>query len=91
MCYRTSIGLKFGRRDLYQRDGVHLSLKGKAVLANMIADTVRRIHRSVRTSPVVRQFRATKVTPGRTFANVVSSAKPGTRTTKEKPKGNGKG
>ena len=68
----------YRRDDLYQRDGVHLSLKGKAFLSNMITDAVRRTLRSVR-GDAVRNVSST-VTKDRPFADVLSGAERSTKT-----------
>ena len=67
----------YGRNDLYQRDGVHLSLKGRAVLSNLLTDTIKRTVASVKPIVISR-----KVSPERSFARVVVGDK--------KETGNGK-
>ena len=59
-----------GRRDLYRWDGVHLSLKGKAELCNMVAETVRRTRQSVQPGRLTPRTYA-PVTPEATFSEVV--------------------
>ena len=60
----------FGQDRLYSRDGVHLSLRGKAVLSNMLADVIRRTRSSVKPeAPKPRVY--APVTPETTFSEVV--------------------
>ena len=57
----------YKRNDLYQRDGVHLTLKGQAVLCNLITEAVKKSIRCVRPIMV-----SSKVEKGKTFAEAVS-------------------
>ena len=60
----------YGQNRLYSWDGVHLSLRGKAVLSNMLAQVIRRTRMSVKPElPRPRVY--TPVTPETTFSEVV--------------------
>ena len=63
----------YGKDDLYQRDGTHLSLKGRAVLCNLIADAVKRCIRYVR--PI---SRSSKVEEGKSYAAALTPKLPTT-------------
>ena len=88
-----------GRNDLYQRDGVHLSRKGQAVLCNLMRDAVQRTFRSVRPGALVDLRQYARVAPERSFSEVVrkgsSPSPPGTgnsgRSTKRKDGGDSAG
>ena len=76
-----------GRRDLYRRDGVHLSLKGMATLCNLLEDVVRRTRRSVPPGKLVpRTYQP--VTPETSFTEVV---KKGGKPPTPQPKKSGNG
>lgn len=57
----------YGRDDLYLMDGVHLSVKGRATLCDMLADAVKRATRSIK--PVVPVRPCSKVKDGKSFAD----------------------
>ncbi|KAK3884191.1 hypothetical protein Pcinc_011536 [Petrolisthes cinctipes] len=79
----------FGRDDLYQRDGTHLSPKGKEVLSKLMEDAVRRCLRSTRPSMEESPRRYARVTPEKTFAEILKKDIPCTTKTMTKP-GNGR-
>ena len=62
--------LFYGRNDFYQRDGVHLSMRGKTEFANFVVNAVRRCERI--NHRVVDSNISPYVTPGRSFSDVVS-------------------
>ena len=73
----------YGKDDLYQRDGIHLSLKGKAELSNMITDVVKR---TTRANMGLRTFVSSRVSPDSTFAEVLS----GKKNVRKETSGNGR-
>ena len=63
----------YGQDELYRRDGIHLSLQGKSVLCDLIADTVKRCIRHVR--PI---SRSSKVEEGKSYAAALTPNLPTT-------------
>ena len=72
----------YGRDDLYQRDGVHLTLKGKAVLSDLIQDVVERTIRNVRPSMRKDHCKDVHVTPKTTKSKVVKKVAPSAESSK---------
>ena len=59
----------YGRSDLYLRDGVHLSQKGRSCLSDMIVDATKRVSRIM---PGEKHAKVSKVVPERSYASVVT-------------------
>ena len=69
-----------GRNEFYQRDGIHLSMRGKIEFANFVANSIKRANRIAHSEVRSRKTPYPKVTPERTFSSVLKESSPTTPT-----------